>query len=98
MLTFTRYIDSAASIGVATGAAEVVTNVALTTGRVSIRTTAAAGGEAVAVAEISVGMTDADSRANGGTTGREVAAPSDREEVAVVAGDHSGTCRHTHKS
>lgn len=82
----------------ATGAAVEAMNVALTTGRVSTRTTAAAGDEVVAAAEISVEMTDADSRANGGTTGREVDDLSDRGEAGVVAVDHSGRCRYSTKS
>lgn len=69
---------------------------ALTTGRVSTRTTVVAGDEAVEAAEISVGMTDADSKANGETTGREVDAPSDRGEAGVVAVDHSGRCKYRH--
>lgn len=79
----------------ATGAGVEAMNVALTTGRVSTCTTAAAAGEAVAVAEISVGMTDADSRANGGTTGPEEDGPSDRGEAGVAAADHSGRCTHS---
>lgn len=76
----------------ATGAAVEVMNVALTTDRVSTRTTAAAGDEGVVAAVISVGMTAADSKANGGTTDREVGAPSDLEEAEVAAVDHSGRC------
>lgn len=76
----------------ATGAAVEVTNVALTIGLASTRITVEEGGAVVVVAEISAGTMDAGSKANGGTTGREVDAPSDRGEAVVVGVDHSGIC------